>query len=343
MVRLLSLRKKKINAKKAKEKLNVGDEVSSATHQDGDGSVSTLSSTSQYNTTNYPAEIVNGSLVAQFAHMSTTIAATLSEAEFGSQKNNFYRQNAEYDSKIIHPVECKRDIFVERVTPVKMSGKRRSRMPTSIYHANVGRERSPYIESNDVHHNSKPIIEKTNKTNQTAQKEEHYNETADACTAKNLSCDVSRKDSKSFDLASSPGDKENDSHRNSVSYRRTSKFNVSTSRQSRLNKKVLSTASKKSFGKVSKFQSISNLRVQTEGIPNVGNEITQINSDGEIKEHPRVSRSTTMEISPSSTVSSLTLPAEIDQAFNMYTPKEAYHPTTTMPIITEDDGKFSEI
>ena len=127
--------------------------------QDEDhGSISTVSSGTQY-PYNY-ADSVNGSLVAQFAQMSTTIAATLTEKEFGTlgtHENNLYRPNAEYDSRIIHPVECKRDIFVESVTPVKKkkSSMRRSRKSSSIYHVNIGRERSPYIESNDVHNNSK--------------------------------------------------------------------------------------------------------------------------------------------------------------------------------------------
>jgi len=61
---------------------------------------------------------IDGSALAMFARMSTTIAATMSEKEFGEQKNDLYRPNTNsYPSKVVHPVLCKRDIFVQ--TPQK--------------------------------------------------------------------------------------------------------------------------------------------------------------------------------------------------------------------------------
>ena len=79
------------------------------------------------------SENVNGSAMSMFARMSTTIAETLSEKEFGNQKNCLYRPNTNsYPSKVVHPVLCKRDIFVKSVTPTKPKG-RRTR-PLSIYH-----------------------------------------------------------------------------------------------------------------------------------------------------------------------------------------------------------------
>ena len=66
---------------------------------------------------------VDGSAIATFARMSTTIAQTLSEQEFGSQKNTLYRPNTtdpnSEATRIVHPVLCKRDIFVKSVTPTK--------------------------------------------------------------------------------------------------------------------------------------------------------------------------------------------------------------------------------
>jgi hypothetical protein len=63
---------------------------------------------------------VDGSAMAVFARMSTTIAGTLTEEEFGIQKNSLYRPHSNsYTSKVVHPVLCKRDIFIDRGTPVK--------------------------------------------------------------------------------------------------------------------------------------------------------------------------------------------------------------------------------
>jgi len=52
------------------------------------------------------------------------------------------------------------------------------------------------------------------------------------------------------------------------------------------------------------------------------------------REHPRAA----MDVSPSSTVSSLTLPAELEY----YTPRDVGH-SNSLPMITEDDGIYTEI
>lgn len=79
------------------------------------------------------SENVDGSAMSMFARMSTTIAETLTEKEFGKQKNCLYRPNTDsYSSRIVHPVVCKRDIFVKSVTPQKSKGRRTRSL--SIYH-----------------------------------------------------------------------------------------------------------------------------------------------------------------------------------------------------------------
>ena len=149
MVRLLPRRNKKRFKQKPKSS---GDTLST-------GSIDTRSSAntsvkSSHTQNSLHAKKDNVSAITMYAHISTTIAATLSEKEFGKQQNNFYRPNAEYPSRVIHPVECKRDIFVESVTPVKKSRSRKSKSSSpSIYQPNVGREQSPYNQSNDIHYN----------------------------------------------------------------------------------------------------------------------------------------------------------------------------------------------
>ena len=88
---------------------------------------------------------VDGSSMAMFARMSTAIADTLSENEFGMQKNSLYRPHSNsYTSQVVYPVLCKRDIFVESVTPTKSKGKRSKN--ASIYH--VDDKESYMIKSN---------------------------------------------------------------------------------------------------------------------------------------------------------------------------------------------------
>ena len=168
MVKLLSLRSRKEKAR-AKEKKLISNSIDSKTlstnQRDGtDASIETYSSsTSGSQTSNLYMNSVNQSIMVMYAHaqMSTTIAANMPKEEFGSQDNSsLYSPNATFSSRIIHPVECKRDIFVESVKPRNMqsknhrgkSRKTRSTGKQSIYHAKVGREQSPYNESSDVHY-----------------------------------------------------------------------------------------------------------------------------------------------------------------------------------------------
>ena len=321
MVRLLPRRRKSNKAQSKEKQVQQKD--------DEDGSTSTVSSSTFY-PHRYPENVVNNSLVAQFAQMSATIAATLTNEEFGTHENNLYRRNAKYDSRIIHPVECKRDIFVESVTPFKKKNRIKNRTSNSIYQVNVGRERSPYIESNDVHNDQKSTSKirllKEGKLEGTDDGSDSGKETV-PCNSSNEDCDSGILLTSS---SSSSGDKEKtDNDKNSNLCGQSGLVVVRT-------RKFANGSNRKLGGKI---RSSHNLRVETKTFPTAVNEISQLNSDGLYKEHPRVSRSTTMEISPSSTVSSLTLPAEIDF---MFTPREVIHPTK-MPIITEDDSKLSEI
>lgn len=89
------------------------------------------------------SESIDGSAMAIFARMSSTIADNLTEKEFGKQKNNLYRPNTNsYPSKVVHPVVCKRDIFVESVTPTKPKDRRSKNV--SIYHVN---DKELYMDS----------------------------------------------------------------------------------------------------------------------------------------------------------------------------------------------------
>jgi len=78
---------------------------------------------------------VDRSALAIFARVSSTIAETLTEEEFGSTRdtNILYRpSSAPRQSQIVHPVLCKRDIFVLSVTPTRKMGFKKSlyRPPT---------------------------------------------------------------------------------------------------------------------------------------------------------------------------------------------------------------------
>jgi len=170
MVKLLSLRSRKDKARAQAEKKSSGDSSTSTTlstnRGDGtDASIETYSSSlSESQTSNLYMNHANRSVMSMYTHaqMSTTIAANLPKEEFGSQENfSLYSPNATYSSQIIHPVECKRDIFVESVTPLNVKSKSKNRRgksrKNSIYHAKVGREQSPYLESSDVHYVHVPL------------------------------------------------------------------------------------------------------------------------------------------------------------------------------------------
>jgi len=76
---------------------------------------------------------VEGSALAMFARVSSTIGKTLTDEEFGSTRNtnSLYHPGSEpRESQIVHPVVCKRDIFVRTVTPSKRKGFKKK----SLYH-----------------------------------------------------------------------------------------------------------------------------------------------------------------------------------------------------------------
>ena len=347
-----------------------------------------------------------------FAHMSTTIAETLTEKEFGTQKNALYRPNAEYTSRVIHPVECKRDIFVESVTPVK-KGRRRSSM-LSIYQLNVGRDRSPYLESNDVHQDSKPKrtqdrgVELGSNANLAGDPTNDITNNMKRSLA--LTVEVQQKENMELALtySSDEDDKENEKQQRVVNQyspspsriaRRLSSTSIAeTHNQLTINSQtananasanananananadanananansnnwdaetnLVSNVLSYSISGSTLFRPNNTLRVETGRIETVENvkptmlhqipaELHHRDRDTASKDYPRMSRSTAMEVSPSSTVSSLTLPAELD----FHTPKEISH-QMTLPMIAEDDhvirthdyqsageGEFSEI
>lgn len=76
------------------------------------------------------------SIVASYAMMSTTIAEHFSDEEDEDIENRgMYHKNATYESAFIHPVKCKRDIYVERVTR-DSSKKGKKTIKGSIYQQN---------------------------------------------------------------------------------------------------------------------------------------------------------------------------------------------------------------
>lgn len=74
---------------------------------------------------------VKDTLVASYAMMSTTIAEHFSnDEEEHRNKMGMYHKNSSYESAIIHPVQCKRDIYVDKV--VREKGKRRKQSYSNI-------------------------------------------------------------------------------------------------------------------------------------------------------------------------------------------------------------------
>lgn len=79
---------------------------------------------------------VKDSIVASYAMMSTTIADHFSDEENEDVENRgMYHKNATFESAVIHPVKCKRDIYVERVTRDKRK-KGKNMLQSSIYQQN---------------------------------------------------------------------------------------------------------------------------------------------------------------------------------------------------------------
>lgn len=85
---------------------------------------------------------VKDSIVASYAMMSTTIADHFSDEENEDVENRgMYHKNATFESTVIHPVQCKRDIYVERVTRDKRK-KGKNMFQSSIYRQNINIRRS---------------------------------------------------------------------------------------------------------------------------------------------------------------------------------------------------------
>lgn len=103
---------------------------------------------------------VDGSAMAVFARMSTTIAGTLTEEEFGIQKNSLYRPHSNsYTSKVVHPVLCKRDIFIDRGMPIKsksQNGKSMSSYGGSNKHSLSNNNKKQNQNDNGIKNNYYP-------------------------------------------------------------------------------------------------------------------------------------------------------------------------------------------
>lgn len=92
---------------------------------------------------------VDRSALAMFARASSTIAETLTDEEFGSTSDThvLYRPSAApRESQIVHPVVCRRDIFLRSVTPSRKKGFKKS-----LYHPPSPKDETnvPQEEGND--------------------------------------------------------------------------------------------------------------------------------------------------------------------------------------------------
>lgn len=353
----------------------------------------------------------NQSAMTMYAKMSTAIAKALPEEEFGSQKNPNYRPNARYSSKVIFPVECKRDIFVESVTPAKNRKSRRGSGKHSIYQMNVGREQSPYNEIKNVHMASpsnasimggsnttlgttqQPIentIEKIMDTSDIGTQDEPFDEKDDESLTLTYSTDeekengvqqnfsrndeVVRHGKKALFVQTSNTmlDKRNYSNNHELARKMHSELkqrNVpnnqireTTGNANAVTTKQFSVAS----GANSNTVGMGSLRIETRTndddnfrpsnstnrnhsrartyrksrLHNLHSDHHELNDNFLLKESPPIQRSNVaaMDVSPSSTVSSLTLPAELEYS----TPREVFH-SMTLPMIIEDDVVLGEI
>lgn len=351
------------------------------------------------------------SAMAMFAKMSTTIANTLPEEEFGSQKNPNYRPNARYSSKVIFPVECKRDIFVESVTPMRNRKSRRGSGKHSVYQISVGREQSPYHEIRNVHMTSPSAGAILGASNTKSEiKDGSFKEDEEV---EDTGCEdqpFDEKDDESLTLTySSDEEKENEQvqqfiNRNDKVMNGKTKLFVQTSNvfldkrnhtnngtwanKTRADIKGLNLANNKmgntncstTIPTATRHLSVESgtnsagtggLRIETR--TNVLNKLEEdnfrpsnrintlqatahaygksrlqplhsdhleANDNFSLHVRPTIQRSAmaAMEVSPSSTVSSLTLPAELENS----TPREVFH-SISLPRIIEDDVVIGEI
>uniref|UniRef100_A0A7S3PUY0 Uncharacterized protein n=1 Tax=Chaetoceros debilis TaxID=122233 RepID=A0A7S3PUY0_9STRA len=146
-----SMRRKKKNEKEAVMAANASIDTISTQKNSNDASESlssySYSSSPRIDGSQFTKEL-DGSAMAML-RLSSAIAENFAETELtGHRRNSLYRREAKYTSQVIHPVECKRDIFVRSVTPVKKGS--RKLKDSSIYKVNVG-NKSPYKMSLDLH------------------------------------------------------------------------------------------------------------------------------------------------------------------------------------------------
>lgn len=89
---------------------------------------------------------VTETLVASYAMMSTTIAKHFSDDDYEQEnisRTGMYHKNSMYESAIIHPVQCKRDIYVDKVIREKGKKGKSSSNNTSPYKYQATNKTSP--------------------------------------------------------------------------------------------------------------------------------------------------------------------------------------------------------
>ena len=237
------------------------------------------------------SDSVDGSAMTVFAKMSTTIAETLSEKEFGTQKNILYRPNTtSYTSKVVHPVLCKRDIFVQSVTPTKQKGRKNKKL--SIYHIDNKAYNMVKGKNNRETNGNKAEKENSFQTNfhdnrKEREQEEKLKIEDRALAGQNddaVTNDVSNSDDNASNLASQ-------SISASMLFRERKQLSVETGRRisSDENQTVRTNPHRLHY-------------VQAGDYP----------TSRHTKDWGRPPRFATTAVSPSSTVSSLTMPAELE-------------------------------
>ncbi len=380
--------------RKKKEQRVVTDAKSSDTSftgndpNDSSGSISTASSISGpvHYSQKYCKQNDNTTAMAMFARMSTAIADTLTEQEFGNEGNSkFYRPKAKYDSQVIHPVECKRDIFVQSVTPQK-KGMRKAKK-SSIYKVNVG-PTSPYNMSHQGMHDCDSSIARriakverkdgNGSTDRSIPERNEVEERSSRFDGPELESRKSESE-ETYDMShlsySSSEDEEEDKENaaggrgGTINDSRPARPKVNTlsvdtgareellninasqyrlagshpsvrplhSRHNMRKSRGVGHMKSRSTARSTQFRPQNNLRIETgSGISSTPVESNLLH-DAIRYSHMTNPRSAAMEVSPSSTVSSLTIPAELE--YNP-TPREIFHQqmkSAPMVAINEDD------
>lgn len=226
---------------------------------------------------------VHGSSMSMFARMSSTIADTLSEEEFGNQRNSLYNPNSVGQScRVEHPVMCKRDIFVQNVSPLK--GKKGGR---KIAYKPVATT-SPK-ESQTKEHNNRPIKVQESRDDNLSDKSENTTRIKNGDEKKMFFAKEKKKQ---------PDEIENKSNDNLI----IPSYSITGSMLFRKNNQL-----KIETGRIAESKS-NVVSMNPYRLYNAPAEQHHGRTVKELGKPPRY----TSAISPSSTVSSLTIPADLD-------------------------------